>query len=98
MKIDWKSVARIGTKVVGLIVPGVAMIEQIAQQLGALSGQNKQDAVVGLVKSTLAAAEGLTEKELANDADVEAATRSVIDAVVALHKVIAYKAGRIGIK
>ena len=71
------------------IVPGVAQVEAIAATIPTLKGAQKQDAVVQLVKASLMAVEGVTEKDLLNDPDVENATRGVIDAVVALQNVLA---------
>lgn len=64
------------------------MIEQIAESIPGLKGKSKQDAVVELVKAALKSAEDATARNLANDAEVEAATRSVIDAVVALNNLL----------
>jgi hypothetical protein len=89
MPFNWKQVLHVGATIAGSVVPGVAMVEQIATALGGLKGRQKQDAVVALVNNTLLAVEGVSAKDLANDADVEAATRAVIDAVVALQTVIA---------
>lgn len=91
MKVDWRQVVHIGAQIVGTVVPGVAAIETIAQQFGKLQGTQKQDAVVELVRQSLLAAEGVTARDLADDADVATATRAVIDAVVALHVVVARK-------
>lgn len=93
MKVDWRAVSHLAAAIVGQVVPGVQMVESIAWQFGSLHGKDKQDAVVALVQQSLAAAEGLTAKNLANDLDVEHATRAVADAVVALHQVIANKSG-----
>lgn len=84
-----KLVGRIAAGIVGTVVPGVAKVEQIAEELGSLKGQQKQDAVVDLVKASLETAEGISERDLLNDPEAEAATRAIIDAVVNLHKVIA---------
>jgi hypothetical protein len=91
MKVDWRQVSHIAGAIVGQVVPGVAVVEQLAWQFGNLHGTQRQDAVVELVKQSLSAAEGLTSKDLANDTDIERATRTVIDAVVALHNVVARK-------
>lgn len=92
MRIDWRQVSHIGAAIVGTIVPGVAKAEQLAWTIGGLSGRDKQNTVVELVKQALDAAGTVTERHLANDADVETATRAVIDAVVALQAIIAKKA------
>ncbi len=91
MKFDWKKALHIGATIVGAVVPGVNAVEVIAGQIGGLHGKDKQDAVVELVKAALSSAESLTSKDLANDSDVEHATRSVIDAIVSLHQVVAKK-------
>lgn len=92
MKIPWKNILHITAAVVGQIIPGVQVAEQIATSLGDVHGQAKQDAVVELVKSSLMAADSLVGHQLASDADVEKATRGVIDAVVSLHNIVAAKA------
>lgn len=92
MGFPWKQIAHVGLTIVGAVVPGVAAIEQIARTIPGLRGKAKQDAVVALVRESLAAAEGLKGKDLVDDADVEQATRGVIDAVVALQNLLARKA------
>lgn len=92
MKFSWGGALRIGLSVLNTVIPGVSVVEGIARNLPSLKGKAKQDAVVELVQQALATAEGVAAKELANDADVERATRGVIDAVVALHNIIAQKA------
>jgi hypothetical protein len=92
MKIDWRAVSHIGAAIVGTVVPGVVQVEDMAWKLGTLRGAEKQDAVVQMVRGALAAANTLTERQLAEDPDVERATRDVIDAVVALQKMIAKRA------
>jgi hypothetical protein len=57
-----------------------------------MKGKEKQDQVVALVKTLLGASNALTQRTLAGDEDVEKATRGVIDAVVALQKILALKA------
>ena len=74
--------------IAGAVVPGVAQVEQIARTLPSLRGQQKQDAVVELVKASLLAAEGVTDKDLLDDPAVADATRRVIDVVVALQAVV----------
>jgi len=91
MKFDWKKAIHVAATIVGAALPGVQAIEVMAGQLGELHGKDKQDAVVELVKAALTGAESLTSKDLANDSDVEHETRSVIDAIVALHQVVAKK-------
>jgi hypothetical protein len=55
-------VSHVAAAVVGQIVPGVQAVESIAWQFGSLKGKEKQDAVVELVRQSLAATEGLTAK------------------------------------
>lgn len=92
MGFSWKHVANIGLSVLGTIVPGVAAVEQIARGLPTLRGKAKQDAVVELVKAAVTASEQAAGRELLDDPDVEAATRGVVDAVVALNNILAKKA------
>jgi hypothetical protein len=92
MKIDWRAFSHISAAIVGTLVPGIAQVEDMAWKLGTLHGAEKQDAVVQMVRGTLAAANTVTERQLAEDPDVERATRGVIDAVVALHKITAKRA------
>lgn len=91
MKFSWGAALRIGLSALNTIIPGVSTVEAIARQIPGLKGKQKQDAVVELVRQTLATSEGFTGSDLADDADVEKATRGVIDAVVALHNIIAAK-------
>lgn len=86
-----KDIGRIGLAIAGAIVPGVGQIEAIIKALPGLKGPQKQDALVQLVKHSLETAEGLTDKDLLDDAEVEAATRAVIDAVVHLDNVVELK-------
>lgn len=95
MKIDWRAVSHIGAAIVGTIVPGVVEVEDAAWKLGTLHGNEKQDAVVQMVRRALAVANTVTERQLAEDPDVERATRGVIDAVVALHKITATRAAAV---
>jgi hypothetical protein len=87
----WKQVLNVGLMIAGAVIPGVGAVEQIAKTIPGMKGQQKQDAVVALVKSSLEAAEGISGKDLLNDADVLQATRAVIDATVALQNIIAAK-------
>lgn len=92
MKVDWRKLSHIGAAIVGTIVPGVAQIEDLAWRVGTMHGVDKQEAVVQMVRGALAASNSVTEKQLAEEPDVERATRGVIDAVVALQTIIAKKA------
>jgi hypothetical protein len=92
VKIDWRAVSHIGAAIVGTVVPGVVQVEDMAWKLGTLHGNEKQDAVVQMVRGTLAAANTITERQLAEDPAVERATRAMIDAFVALQHVVATRA------
>lgn len=92
MGFPWRNVLGIGATVLSTVIPGVATIETVARLIPQLRGKAKQDAVVELVKNALMTAEGLAGRDLADDADVEKATRGVVDAVVALQNIIAQKA------
>jgi hypothetical protein len=95
MKIDWRAVSHIGAAIVGTVVPGVVQVEDMAWKLATLRGAAKQDAVVQMVRGALASANTLTERQLAEDPDVERLTRRVIDAVVALQEMIAKRAAAV---
>lgn len=92
MKVDWRKLSHIGAAIVGVVVPGVVEAESAAWAIGGMHGKAKQDKVVDLVRAALLTANTVTERALATDADVEQATRSVIDAVVGLQKIVATKA------
>lgn len=91
MKFDFLQAARVAARIIGIVVPGVSAVETIASQFGSLKGKQKQDAIVEMVRASLATAESLSGRELAGDEDVERATRGVVDAVVALHNILARK-------
>lgn len=93
MKIDWRAVSHIGAAIVGTVVPGVATLENAAWTIGGMSGRAKQDTVVQMALDALKVTNTVAGHELAKDADVEKATRAVIDAVVALNTILAQKAG-----
>lgn len=78
------------------VVPGVGIVESAVQVLkSGQKGAEKQQAVIDLIKGGLMAAEDVTDKDLLDDVEVEAATRAVIDSVVHLQNVIrAAKAAR----
>lgn len=91
MHIDWRAVSHVAASVVGAMIPGVAQAEELAWKLGSHDNTQKADDVIALGKSTLTALESVVGKDLANDADVEAAMRSVVSTIVDLHKVVAKK-------
>jgi hypothetical protein len=77
----------LGIKLLPYIVEAVTWVEKFITE----QGQRKQDAAVYMVKSILGIAESASARDLLDDDDVEAATRKVIDAVVALQNVVAKK-------
>ncbi len=89
MKVNWLTVARIGASVVGQIVPGVSAVEALAESLGSVTGEQKKQAIVDLVKNTVLAGEGLTNTDFKLEPDLDKAVGAVVDAVVALHEIVA---------
>ena len=77
----------LGLKLLPFIVEAVNWVEKFITA----KGKYKQDAAVYMVRARLAGAEGGADRDLLTDDDVEAATRKVIDAVVALQNLIAKK-------
>lgn len=92
MKVPWSTVLNVAIGMLDVAIPGVRNIETIARSIGGLRGKQKQDAVVALVKQSLETSENFLARNFADDAEVEAATRGVIDAVVALNNILAQKA------
>ena len=80
----WLSLA---LKLLPFIVEAVSGVEKFITA----KGKYKQDAAIYMVRSSLAVAEVGADRDLLNDDDVETATRTVIDAVVALQNLIAKK-------
>jgi hypothetical protein len=77
----------LGMKLLPYIVEAISWVEKFVTA----KGQRKQDAAVYMVKSTLNLVEAGADRDILNDEDVEAATRSVIDSVVHLQNLIAKK-------
>lgn len=94
-RFGWTDVFKIGATVLNAVIPGVGVVEAIARSIPQLRGKAKQDAVVEIVKQSLATAESFAGRELVDDAEIEAATRGVVDAVVALNNIIAKKSAAI---
>ncbi len=76
----------IGAKLIPIIVGAVQAVEHF---LTGKHGKDKQDAAVDMVSAFLIAAEGMAGRDLLNDPAVREATRTVIDAIVAMQNVIA---------
>ena len=77
----------LGLKLLPFIVEAVSWVEKFITA----KGKYNQDAAIYMVRSSLAVAEVGADRDLLNDDDVETATRTVIDAVVALQNLIAKK-------
>lgn len=82
---------KLGIGVARVMIPAVAKVETIARSLPSLRGQQKQDAVIELVKASVLASESIADRDLLNDPEVERATRAIVDAVVAFQNVLAKK-------
>lgn len=92
MKVDLKAIGKTLLAIVAATYPAVALVEEgVIDLLQAKTGKEKQDAALKLIMSSVTLTEGVVGKDLLNDAEVQAATRSVIDAVVALQNVLAKK-------
>ncbi len=77
----------LGMKLLPYIVEAVNWVEKFVTE----KGQRKQDAAVYMVKSTLNLVEAGANRNILDDDQIEAATRSVIDAVVHLQNLVAEK-------
>ena len=75
----------LGYKWVPLIVAAIQGVERIVKG----HGKTKQDAAVELFSSLLASIEGIAEQDYLNDAEVQKALRSAINAIVEVQNVIA---------
>lgn len=78
----------LGLKLLPYIISAVEMVERFVTSS---KGKPKEDAAVTMVQAILAAVEGGVGKDLLDDGEVDAATRHVIRAVVALQNLIASK-------
>jgi hypothetical protein len=77
----------IGLQLLPLLVEAITWVERFSTR----KGREKQDAAVQLVKSLLGLTEEASNRDLLDDEQVEAATRTVIDAVVALQNLLGRK-------
>ena len=77
----------LGMKLLPYIVEAVNWVEKFVTE----KGQRKQDAAVYMGKSTLNLVEAGANRNILDDDQIEAATRSVIDAVVHLQNLVAEK-------
>ena len=79
----------IGLKLLPYILSCVNAVEQFLR--GGQRGEEKENAAVGMVHAILQTVEAGADRDLLNDADVNRATREVMQAVIALQNVIASK-------
>lgn len=85
----------LGVKLYPLISMAVTMVEKVAK---AAKGKDKQDAAVEAIGVGLELVEAGTDKDLLDNAEVNAAVRSAIDAYVHLQNVIAsVKAAKVAV-
>ena len=77
----------IGLRLFPLILTSIESVERFVTGKGA----EQEDAAVAMVDSILRTVEAGTNKDLLNDAAVNAATRDVIKAVVSLQNVVKTK-------
>ena len=77
----------IGLRIAPLIVTAIEAVERLVKG----KGREKQDAAVAAIAAALEAIEAGAGRDLLDDAEVEAAMRAAIDAVVAVQNVIARK-------
>lgn len=92
MKIELKKALQLGLDIAGAIFPNIAHIEELAKAVPVLKGKAKEDAVIELLKNSSWFIEDVTDKEILNEEDVEAAIRDVIKAVISLQNLIKKKA------
>ncbi len=97
MGISFGALGGLALKIAGVIVPAVRAIEAIAAAIATLRGQGKQDAAVDLVKGMIEALELGAGRDVLDDAEVEAALRAAIDAIVHLQNVVATKQAGAGV-
>jgi hypothetical protein len=79
----------IGLRLFPLILTSIESVERFVRG----KGPEKEDAAVTMVDTILRTVEAGTNKDLLNDAAVNAATRDVIKAVVSLQNVVKTKGG-----
>ena len=77
----------IGLRLFPLILTSIESVERFVRG----KGSEKEDAAVTMVDTILRTVEAGTNKDLLNDAAVNAATRDVIKAVVSLQNVVKTK-------
>lgn len=83
--------------IMGKVSPAIGAVEAMAARYKNLGSKDKQNSVIDIVKAALAGAEAIAGADLLDDAEVEAATRAVVDATVHLHNVVARKHAAAGV-
>ena len=76
-----------------LMIPSlvVSVIKAIEQLKGSGAGGSKREAVREIVSVSVEAVEGVTGKDIFNDAEVQSAYRAMNDAIVAFQNVLTAK-------
>lgn len=87
MGFDFKKWAFVGLHMAEAFFPALAAIESTARAIGGLTGKQKQDAAVQIIRDSVS----LAEQAGVFDHEVEQAVREAIDAAVHLQNVIAQK-------
>lgn len=89
MGVPWKKILAVSTGILGVYVPQLgAAIGAIETAIPQLKGSDKKAAVQNIAAAAVQAIEGVADKDILNDAGVQAATSSFIDAYVALVKAV----------
>jgi hypothetical protein len=86
MAINW-----LDPKIFSVVPIIFSAVTKVRQALPDLKGPDQQAAAMLIVEAVLSTSETLAGRDLINDADVKQAVRGVMDAVVALHNIIAAK-------
>ena len=90
MGFPWKKILNVGLGVASAYVPALGTaVATIESSLPQLSGPNKKAAAVAMANAVVQALEGVEDKDVLNDAKVQEATSSFVDAYVALMNAIA---------
>jgi hypothetical protein len=91
MKFDVLNIAAYAAKAVSAIVSLIPIVEQLKQAGKITSNADARDTVVNGAMNALAVAEGISGRDLANDAELRALAGDVVDAVYRFHKVAAQR-------
>jgi hypothetical protein len=97
MNLPWGKIGGTALRIALGVVMGVPKVEALNAPGSPLTGEQKKAAVLDLIQTELTLAEQVAGRDLASDADVLKAAGGVIDAVSALHNVLAAKAHGAGV-